>query len=299
MGAGSGVTNLCESAVSLLKDVAERGWGSLSEASNDFETGDYGWSLYNYLKTAEIGVELAQNNAAWMLRNSYGYHGHRQNNVATYMYKLSAAQGNSDALIPLGDAYWYGIGLNADLRKAGSLYNAASKINHPRALFNLGYMHQYGLGVPKDMLIAKRYYDQAMQAGQGAYLPSMLALTWLQCHHVWEAICRPRAPKFLVSLINPIFDSDGFEIPKATAFAKTVKALYAPFRGIMSLGSYVDAMEEAMDSTLFLWIVAVVGLIVWKMRNRRPVTAPVQRQGQPDSNHQTARAPTDDVRPET
>jgi TPR repeat protein len=271
MGTGSGVANLCESAVALLKKVSERGWASVNEASNDFENGDYGWSLYNYLKLAEIGVELAQNNAAWMLQHMYGYHGYRADDLATYMYKISAAQGNHDALVPLGDAYWYGKGIDVDLRKAGSLYTAASKINHPRALFNLGYMHQYGLGMPKDMHIAKRYYDQAMMTGTGAYLPSVLALTWLQVHNSWDAVLKPMVPKYLASFINPIFESDGLETPRATAFAKAVNALYAPFKGIVSLGNYVEAIEDAMDSTLFLWIVAFAGLVVWKMRmNRRP-----------------------------
>ena len=292
MGAGSGVTNLCESAVALLKKVSERGWASLSEASNDFDNGEYGWSLYNYLKVADLGVELAQNNAAWMLQHSYGYYGQRSDDLATYLYKLSAAQGNSEALIPLGDAYWYGKGIDVDLRKAGSLYTAASKINHPRALFNLGYMHQYGLGLPKDLHIAKRYYDQAMLAGPGAYLPSMLAATWLQVHNMWDAVCKPIVPRYIASFINPIFESDGLETPRSTMFAKTVKALYAPFKGFFSLGSYVDVIEEAMDSTLFLWIVAIAGLVVWKMRNRRPEAITTQqRQDHPTFNRPNENMP--------
>lgn len=291
MGAGSGVTNFCESAVALLKKVSERGWASLSEASNDFDNGEYGWSLYNYLKAADLGVELAQNNAAWMLQHSYGYYGQRSDDLATYLYKLSAAQGNSEALIPLGDAYWYGKGIDIDLRKAGSLYTAASKINHPRALFNLGYMHQYGLGMPKDLHIAKRYYDQAMLAGPGAYLPSMLAATWLQVHNMWDVVCKPIVPRFIASFINPIFESDGLETPRSTMFAKTVKALYAPFKGFFSLGSYVDVIEEAMDSTLFLWIVAIAGLIVWKMRNRRPEAITTQQR----QDHPTFNRPNEDM----
>lgn len=289
-GAGSGVTNACNTAVELLKKVSERGWASLSEASTDFENGEYGWSLYNYLKVADIGVELAQNNAAWMLQHSYGYQGYRSDDLASYLYKLSASQGNSEALIPLGDAYWYGRGLSVDLRKAGSLYTAASKMNHPRALFNLGYMHQYGLGMPKDMHIAKRYYDQAMQASPGAYLPSMLAVTWLQLHHAWDIFCKPRLPIYISNMFSPLFDTDRVGPPEVTLFARTAKALYTPLQGFVSLGNTIDTIEEAMDSTLFIWIIAFIGLLVWKSR-RRGLERVVEDRGDQRPFHQAAEPP--------
>ena len=266
-GAQPALSNPCEAAVDLLKKVSERGWTALSEASKDFDAGDYGWALYNYLKVADVGVELAQNNAAWMLRNSYGYDGYRSKDLATYLLKLSASQGNTGAWVSLGDAYWYGHGVDVDLKKAGVLYTAASKINQPRALFNLAYMHQYGLGMPRDLFIAKRYYDQAMEAGPGAYLPNVLAVSWLRIHQAWN-FARSKLPDSIVSVIDPIFDANSSSSHKVTVFSRISHALRVPLR---SLAQCVDMLEDAVDSLLFLWIIAIIGLIFWKKRTQRPV----------------------------
>jgi hypothetical protein len=47
----------------------------LQEANEDFQAGEYEWALLNYLKAAEMGAELGQSNAAWMLSEGYGYEG--------------------------------------------------------------------------------------------------------------------------------------------------------------------------------------------------------------------------------
>lgn len=281
-GTGASSTNACEDAVKLLKKVSERGWASLSEAAGDYEKGDYSWSLYNYLKGASIGVELAQSNAAWLLRRAYGYNGPKADTLAAYMLKLSAGQGNLGALIPLGDAYWYGKGVDVDLKRAGYFYTAASKRNNARALFNLGYMHQYGLGMPRDMHIAKRYYDQAMLIGPGAYLPNFLAVVWLRVHQLWN-LARPKLPNALIGLINPMFESDSSGAQKATVFGMAAYALHAPVKSLVSLGKLFDFVDDAVDSSLIMWIVAILGLLVWRRRTTQH-DAP-QDQGRREENN--------------
>eukprot|EP00204_Picochlorum_oklahomense_P001255 CAMPEP_0118801382 /NCGR_PEP_ID=MMETSP1161-20130426/2956_1 /TAXON_ID=249345 /ORGANISM="Picochlorum oklahomensis, Strain CCMP2329" /LENGTH=776 /DNA_ID=CAMNT_0006729307 /DNA_START=180 /DNA_END=2510 /DNA_ORIENTATION=+ len=279
-GTSASSADACEDAVKLLKKVAERGWASLSEAADDYEKGDYSWSLYNYLKGASIGVELAQSNAAWLLRRAYGYNGPKSDTLAAYMLKLSAGQGNSGALIPLGDAYWYGRGVDVDLKRAGHFYTAASKRNNARALFNLGYMHQYGLGMPRDMHIAKRYYDQAMLIGPGTYLPNFLAVLWLRVHQFWD-MTRPKLPNALIGLINPMFESDSTGAQKATIFGMAAYALHAPVKSLISLGKLFDFVDDAVDSSLLMWLVAILGLIVWRRRS----TQHGAQQGRGDENN--------------
>lgn len=48
---------------------------SEQEANEDFQAGEYEWALANYLKAAEMGMELGQSNAAWMLSEGYVYEG--------------------------------------------------------------------------------------------------------------------------------------------------------------------------------------------------------------------------------
>lgn len=191
--------NNCERAVKLLKNVAERGWGSLSEATADFEAGDYSWALYNYLRAADVGVELAQHNAAWMIGSGLGYTGEGVAELAARMYKWSAVQGNHAALVPLGDAYWYGRGTEVNLKNAADMYQTASQLKIARASFNLGYMHEHGLGLPQDLQVAQRYYEQAMH-GSG-YLPGALAVSWLRLHQMWLSV-RGGLPLPLVSFVE-------------------------------------------------------------------------------------------------
>ena len=66
---------MCPVAVELLKRVAERGEGDrgLTLAKRAFEGLDHHAALMQYLRLSAMGVEVAQSNAAWMLKHGYGY----------------------------------------------------------------------------------------------------------------------------------------------------------------------------------------------------------------------------------
>ena len=258
----------CNRAVKLLKSVAERGWGSIAEASADFEAGDYGWALYNYLRAADVGVEIAQHNAAWMMSNGYGYVGEGSANLAARMYKWSAAQGNTAALVPLGDAYWYGRGMDADLKKAGEMYKSASQLSISRGSFNLGYMHEHGLGLPKDLHLAKRYYEQSARGGGGSYLPGTLAVSWLWVHQLWDNH-KHRLSDAVVAFVEGGVASWGGENGVSRGEQAASPASFAWISGVL------DGIENTVDSTLFLWLTAVVAVVVSKMlMTRRQGLAP-------------------------
>ena len=59
----------CPTAVELYKNVAERGvWGELMmEAHTAYRRGRYDSALMTYLLLAELGYEVAQSNAAYIL----------------------------------------------------------------------------------------------------------------------------------------------------------------------------------------------------------------------------------------
>lgn len=77
------------------------------------------------------------------------------------------AHDNLEALLALGDAHYYGLGVPHDAAAAVTHYRAAcpparqhatrSDAPFSQAAFNMGYMHQYGIGVVRDHHLAKRY----------------------------------------------------------------------------------------------------------------------------------------------
>lgn len=158
-----------------------------------FMDGDYEPALLHYLQSAEMGSELGQSNAAWMLTHGYGYEGEHAAQLAITLYQQAAAQGNHEALLQIGDSYYYGRGVPTDWSHAAQVYAEASKHRVAQASHNLGFMHEYGAGLPQDLHLAKRYYDKALEAQPDAFVPVFLALCGLWLHSWWLSV-KPYVP---------------------------------------------------------------------------------------------------------
>lgn len=208
--------NACQEAVKLLKKVAERQFFTLSHANEAFTQGHYDSSLLDYLISAELGAEVGQSNAAWMLTEGYGSvydsaldtsngsvataaSSSQISTLALVLYQRAAEQGSTAALIRLGDAHWYGRGAPKDWKKAVSAYNEAGKKNSARGLFNLGIAHTWGAGAVQDAHLAKRYFDRAVVAEPDAALAVQLSLFLLRTQAVWEWV-EPKLPTKLQPL---------------------------------------------------------------------------------------------------
>ncbi|KAK9818102.1 hypothetical protein WJX72_007209 [[Myrmecia] bisecta] len=196
----------CTTALDLLKKVAERGpWAAeIQDGYELFMEGDYESALHLYLRSAEMGMELAQSNAAWMLTHGYGYSGPRAAEVAIQLHKRAAEQGNVDALLSIGDSYYYGKGVARAWGHAAQLYAEAAKYRNAQALFNLGFMHEFGAGLPRDLHLAKRFYDKALEAQPDAVVPVRVALVLLRLHGWWDGL-RPYLPSQLDGLWDQVF----------------------------------------------------------------------------------------------
>jgi len=176
----------CPTAVELYKNVAERGsWGELMmEAHTAYRRGRYDAALMIYLLLAELGYEVAQSNAAYIMdRNeSELFTPNEMWTRALVYWSRAAAQGYSAARVRLGDYYYYGWGTQIDYETAASHYRIASEQqNNAQAMFNLGYMHELGLGMKRDIHLAKRFYDMAAETSVDAKVPVALALAKLAC----------------------------------------------------------------------------------------------------------------------
>ncbi|KAI3976962.1 hypothetical protein MKX01_008820 [Papaver californicum] len=195
---GKGLKQNLPMATALYKVVAERGpWSSLSRwALESYMKGDIGKAFLLYSRLAELGYEIAQSNAAWIL-DKYGERSmcmgesgfctdSERHQRAHSLWWQASEQGNEHAALLIGDAYYYGRGTERDYDRAAEAYLHAKSQSNAQAIFNLGYMHEHGQGRPLDLHLAKRYYDQALEIDPAAKLPVTLALMSLYIRKNYE-----------------------------------------------------------------------------------------------------------------
>ncbi|EGZ30728.1 hypothetical protein PHYSODRAFT_469895 [Phytophthora sojae] len=147
----------CEEVVELYKRVAEysrEGTSIMTTALAHAQRGNWALALELYLIAAEMGFEVAQSNAIWLIkrvqRQVFGVKSTRSSKQLERLYTRlvtrAAAQDSTDALLRLGDGAFldenYTVALrhyqHADLVSAGT---------SAQALYSVGYMYEYGLGV--------------------------------------------------------------------------------------------------------------------------------------------------------
>lgn len=203
---GVGRERSCGVATAYYKIVAEKVetiHSSFQEANKAYEAGDIETALVEYMMAAEQGYESAQANVAYLLdehrsilpldrlvpwkkrRSSFL----RNAILALVYWTRSAKQSNIDSMVKMGDYYFGGYGVDADMEKAATCYQAAAEFQQSaQALWNLGWMHENGLGVEQDFHLAKRFYDQALETNQESYLPVKMSLLKLRMRSFWNTI---------------------------------------------------------------------------------------------------------------
>uniref|UniRef100_A0A1J3F7Q4 ERAD-associated E3 ubiquitin-protein ligase component HRD3A n=1 Tax=Noccaea caerulescens TaxID=107243 RepID=A0A1J3F7Q4_NOCCA len=277
---GVGLKKNLEMATSFYKLVAERGpWSSLSRwALEAYLKGDVGKALILYSRMAEMGYEVAQSNAAWIL-DKYGERSmcmgvsgfctdKERHERAHSLWWRASEQGNEHAALLIGDAYYYGRGTERDFVRAAEAYMHAKSQSNAQAMFNLGYMHEHGQGLPFDLHLAKRYYDQALEIDATAKLPVTLALAslWLRRNYADTVLVR-------------VVDSLPEVYPKVETWIE-------------------DVVFEEGNATILTLFVCLITILYLRERQRRqvvvvadPVAADVAQPLDPDVAQQLAAFP--------
>ncbi|RKP06995.1 hypothetical protein THASP1DRAFT_17714, partial [Thamnocephalis sphaerospora] len=217
---GHGTSKSCPLAVSLYKMVAEKGdwqYSPIPTAYQAYKRGDYETALLAYLQAAEMGYEMAQANAAWLLDKRkhafklvYALHPVRSADAAPYLrpqterhghlamtvpysqvalinWMRAANQGNMDARVKTGDYYFNGLGTEASAEQAARCYQSVAKSETSSlAMWNLGWMHENGIGVAKDFHLADRWYARALEVDPDAYIPVLLSRAKLHIRWTWH-----------------------------------------------------------------------------------------------------------------
>lgn len=202
---GVGRERSCGIATAYYKVVAEKVeaiHSSFDEANRAYDEGDTETALIDYMMAAEQGFESAQVNVAYLLDEYKSiisfdallpWKGRRSSLMrnaflALIYWTRSAKQSNIDSMVKMGDYYLGGYGIEADTEKAATCYQTAADHHSGQALWNLGWIHENGIGVEQDYHLAKRFYDQALETNQEAYLPVKLSLTKLRMRSFWNTI---------------------------------------------------------------------------------------------------------------
>ena len=202
---GVGRDRSCGMATAYYKMVAEKVesiHSSFDEANRAYDDGDKETALPIYIMAAEQGYESAQANVAYLLDEyksitSFQFALPWKNRRSTLLrnaflalvyWTRSAKQSNIDSMVKMGDYYLGGYGIEADMEKAATCYQTAADRQSAQALWNLGWIHENGIGVEQDYHLAKRFYDQALEINQEAYLPVKLSLTKLRMRSFWNTI---------------------------------------------------------------------------------------------------------------
>lgn len=87
------------------------------QAHNDYKDGRLNEAFVKYAFLSELGYEVAQSNAAFLLdRNEVYLFPKNETHIRALMYwSRSAAQGYSVARVKLGDYHYYGYGKSSEL----------------------------------------------------------------------------------------------------------------------------------------------------------------------------------------
>ncbi|KAI9599526.1 hypothetical protein BDF19DRAFT_381633 [Syncephalis fuscata] len=187
---GQGTSYSCPLAVAYYKTVAEKGdwqYSPIPAGYQAYKRGDYETALLVYLQAAEMGYEVAQTNAAWLIDNQR--HGHLNmtpsyGQLALSLWMRAANQGNTDARIKSGDYYYNGIGTPQDPKQAAKCYHSVARNDvSDLAMWNLGWMHEHGIG---DFYLADRWYKRALEINPNAYFPVVFSRIKLYIHWAWD-----------------------------------------------------------------------------------------------------------------
>lgn len=300
---GLGREKLCSMALSYYKSVAEKAEplvSSWADANDAYEAKDYDIAFLEYLLAAEQGYEKAQTNVAWVLdtvrsklpiselmRKRNDRSGLLDNPALALIYWTRASrQSNIDALVKMGDYYFYGIGTEQDIGKAVQCYTGASDYSQSaQALFNLGWMHENGIGLTQDFHLAKRYYDHALAVNDEAYLPVTLGLLKLRIRSAWNTLTNgpvhsiqdePKKKKdwSLSEWITNFLEDEG--LPYEDDYLDDM------YDGTLG-DDDEDILDGVVESTLIIGITLALVLLLWwrqRMQQQHAQNVEEERQNQ-------------------
>ncbi|KAJ1956529.1 ERAD-associated protein [Linderina pennispora] len=222
---GIGVQQACNMATTHYRYVAEKGdWqhSPIPDAYESYTAGNMEMALIGYMQAAEMGYDVGNLNAAYLLEHVPGLHPDEAHTLACSQCKLAsqkpsdarlqtcacpkplfkdrqthdfqtltywtraANQNVADARVKQGDHYYYGRGVRPSLERAAAAYTiAAEGEGNSFAMWNLAWMYENGIGMKRDFHLAKRWYDRSLEVNEHGKLANHFSLARLCLKYLW------------------------------------------------------------------------------------------------------------------
>lgn len=190
---GRSVTSAMRYIKAATSIGAYHGW--IRRGLDNYMNGVYDKALLCYLRASALGYEVAQGNAAFIIKRklsrespsisistaiydaitksaastSPAIHPWDSTLLArlqTRLFLASAEHGNKDSMVFVGHAYHEGIGVEGNLAEALWWYTRASSKGQPLGSFYVGIIHHFGLKTKQNIPHAIRYYEYALSRGE-------------------------------------------------------------------------------------------------------------------------------------
>jgi len=182
--------NTCGSA-KFLKQVADLYADCTQQGHMHAKAGRMWPALLDYLVCAELGVELALSNAAYIVEAKLAEwpeelekRGLGSEQMALRLYKMASAEGNAEAATRAGELVWHGGGkVSEEIAKSYFQHALTLLNNHSRALFNLGTMHLQGWqtsGDEKELQLARDMLSKATEAPWPLNMPALIYMAYTE-----------------------------------------------------------------------------------------------------------------------
>ncbi len=137
--------------------------GSLEDAAQAYQSGDYKKAFKLFQPLARKGNAVAQYNLGAMYDKGQGI---AQNYTeAIKWYRKAADQGDIEAQYNMGGMYQVGVGIEKDFKEAIKWYRKAADQGLAEAQYNVGFMYYQGQGVSRDYVTAAKWYGKAADQG--------------------------------------------------------------------------------------------------------------------------------------
>ncbi|UTW04704.1 sel1 repeat family protein [Amphritea atlantica] len=150
--------------ISIFSNVYAADDNDFSAGYAEHEKGNNDLALAHFLKSAENGNILAQNNLGWMYLHGLGTD--IDFNKSFYWYQKASVSNEPLILYMLGQAHLFGRGTTKDKAKAFQLYHRAQGKGIPEADLRVGMDYYFGIVSKQDVIKGKKLILQAAEADQ-------------------------------------------------------------------------------------------------------------------------------------